>query len=71
MKDLQERGRGDFVVNAVCDANSEAANERADMLEELLGERPTVYGTHQELSRRHKWTRRICAYRMGFIMALL
>ena len=49
MKDLQERGRGDFVVNAVCDANSEAANERADMLEELLGERPTVYGTHQEL----------------------
>ena len=49
MKDLQERGRGDFVVNAVCDANEQAASERADMLEELLGERPAVYGTHQDL----------------------
>ena len=49
MKDLQERGRGDFVVSAVCDANEEAAAERADMLEELLGERPAVYGTHQDL----------------------
>ena len=49
MKDLQERGRGDFVVSAVCDANGQAASERADMFEELLGERPVVYGTHQEL----------------------
>lgn len=49
MKDLLERGKGDFVVPAVCDANREAALERADMLEELLGERPLVYGTHQEL----------------------
>ena len=49
MKDLQERGRGDFVVSAVCDANGQAANERADMFEELLGERPVVYGTHQAL----------------------
>ena len=49
MKDLQERGRGDFVVSAVCDANEQAASERADMLEELLGERPAVYGTHQDL----------------------
>lgn len=49
MKDLQERGRGDFVVRAVCDANEQAASERADMLEELLGERPAVYNTHQEL----------------------
>ena len=49
MKDLQERGRGEFVVSAVCDANEQAASERADMLEELLGERPAVYGTHQDL----------------------
>ena len=49
MKDLQERGRGDFVVSAVCDANEQAASERADMFEELLGERPAVYGTHQDL----------------------
>ncbi len=49
MKDLQERGRGDFVVSAVCDANEQAASERADMLEELLGERPNVYSTHHEL----------------------
>lgn len=49
MKDLQERGRGDFVVSAVCDANEQAAAERADMLEELFGERPAVYPNHQEL----------------------
>ena len=49
MQDLQTRGRGDFVVTAVCDANEQAAAERADMLEELLGIRPTIYPTHQEL----------------------
>ncbi len=49
MQDLQKRGRGDFVVTAVCDANEQAAAERADMLEELLGVRPTIYRTHQEL----------------------
>ncbi len=49
MKDLLERGRGDFVVPAVCDADRDAALARADMLEELLGERPAVYGTHEEL----------------------
>lgn len=49
MKDLQERGRGDFVVSAVCDANQQAALDRADMLEELLGIRPALYQTHQEL----------------------
>ena len=49
MQDLQLRGRGDFVVTAVCDANQEAASERADMLEELLGVRPAVYPTYQEV----------------------
>ena len=49
MQDLQKRGRGDFVVSAVCDANEQAAAERADLLEELLGIRPTIYRTHQEL----------------------
>ena len=52
MKDLQQRGRGDFVVRAVCDANEQAASERADMLEELLGERPAVYSTHSGASGR-------------------
>ena len=42
MQDLQKRGRGDFVVTAVCDADEQAAVERADMLEELLGVRPTL-----------------------------
>lgn len=49
MQDLQQRGRGDFVVTAVCDANQQAAAARADMLEELLGVRPTLYPTHQDL----------------------
>ena len=49
MQDLQQRGRGDFVVSAVCDANEQAAIERADMLEELLGTRPDVYPTYQDL----------------------
>ena len=49
MQDLQKRGRGDFVVTAVCDADEQAAVERADMLEELLGVRPNVYLKHQEL----------------------
>ncbi|MEZ4675989.1 MAG: Gfo/Idh/MocA family oxidoreductase [Caldilineaceae bacterium] len=35
MKELQERGRGDFVVTAVCDANEANALEKADMFEEL------------------------------------
>ena len=47
MQDLQLRGRGDFVVSAVCDANQEAATERADMLEELLGVRPAIFPTYQ------------------------
>ncbi len=47
MKDLQERGRGDFAVTAVCDANQSAAQEKADMFEELLGLRPTIYTDHQ------------------------
>lgn len=49
MKDLQERGRGDFVVTAVCDANAESAQEKADMFEELFGVRPTIYSDHQTL----------------------
>ncbi len=49
MQDLKKRGRGDFVVRAVCDANEQAAIERADMFEELLGQRPTVYGSHLDL----------------------
>ncbi len=49
MQDLQRRNRGDFVVSAVCDANEQAAVERADMLEELLGTRPDVYPTHKDL----------------------
>ncbi len=49
MQDLQKRGRGDFAVTALCDANEQAAIERADMLEELLGIRPALYQTHQEL----------------------
>ena len=32
MQDLQQRNRGDFVVNAVCDANEQAAIERATCL---------------------------------------
>ena len=49
MQDLLKRGRGDFVVSAVCDANEQAATERADLLEELLGIRPALFRTHQEL----------------------
>lgn len=49
MKELQERGRGEFVVTAVCDANEANALEKADMFEELFGVRPTVYSDHQTL----------------------
>lgn len=49
MKELQERGRGDFVVTAVCDANAANAHEKADMFEELFGVRPTIYSDHQTL----------------------
>ncbi|MEZ4866352.1 MAG: Gfo/Idh/MocA family oxidoreductase [Caldilineaceae bacterium] len=49
MKDLQERGRGDFVVTAVCDANEANAHEKADMFEELFGVRPIIYTDHQLL----------------------
>lgn len=49
MKELQERGRGDFVVTAVCDANEANALEKADMFEELFGVRPTVFTDHQAL----------------------
>ncbi|MEM7538046.1 MAG: Gfo/Idh/MocA family oxidoreductase [Chloroflexota bacterium] len=49
MKDLQERGRGDFVITAVCDANDANAQERADMFEELFGLRPAMYSDHQTL----------------------
>ena len=49
MKDLQERGRADFVVTAVCDANEGSAKEKADMFEEFFGTRPTIYNDHQAL----------------------
>lgn len=49
MQDLQKRGRGGFAVTAVCDADEQAASERADMLEELLGLRPALYATHEAL----------------------
>lgn len=49
MKDLYERGRGDFEVTAVCDANPASAQEKADLFEELLGLRPTIYTDHQSL----------------------
>ena len=49
MKDLQERGREDFVVTAVCDANEANAREKADMFEELFGVRPTVYTDYHAL----------------------
>ena len=49
MQDLKLRGRGDFVVSAVCDANEQAAKERAEMFEELLGLRPEVFISHQDL----------------------
>ncbi|MEZ4729488.1 MAG: Gfo/Idh/MocA family oxidoreductase [Caldilineaceae bacterium] len=49
MKDLQERGCGDFIITAVCDANEANAREKADMFEELFGVRPTVYTDHRAL----------------------
>lgn len=49
MKDLQERGRGDFAVTAVCDANEANAREKADMFEELFGLRPTIYSDYRAL----------------------
>ena len=49
MKDLQERGCGDFAVTAVCDANQAAAQEKADMFEEFFGLRPAIYTDHQTL----------------------
>lgn len=49
MQDLIRRGRGGFVVRAVCDANPDAAAERADMLEELLGLRPSIHASHRDL----------------------
>ena len=49
MQDLLRRGRGGFVVAAVCDADERAAAERADMLEELLGARPVCYNAHEDL----------------------
>lgn len=49
MKELHERGRGDFSVAAVCDANQPAAEETAKLLEELFSQRPAVYTDHQAL----------------------
>jgi predicted dehydrogenase len=47
MKELHERGRGDFAVAAVCDANQAAAQETANLFDELFGLRPAVYTDHR------------------------
>src|SRR4051794_15912154 len=49
MKELHERGRGDFSVTAVCDANQAAAQETANLFEELFDLRPTLYTDHHAM----------------------
>ena len=40
---------GEFDVVAVCDSRPGAADEAADLAEELLGTRPRVFTSHEEL----------------------
>ena len=54
MKDLQERGRGDFVVSAVCDANGQAASERADMLRSYWGSALSSTARIRSFSQKHR-----------------
>jgi len=49
MQDLQDRKRSEFVVTAVCDTDTDAANGLAQELAERFGLRPTVYANTKEL----------------------
>jgi UDP-N-acetyl-2-amino-2-deoxyglucuronate dehydrogenase len=49
MAELQSRGLDGFAVTAVCDINEEAAQARAQDLEERFGIRPAIYTDYQEL----------------------
>jgi predicted dehydrogenase len=46
---LRGVGGGEFVLGAVCDPRLGAAEEAAGLAEELLGSRPAVYSSHEEL----------------------
>ncbi len=52
IRELHERGRGDFSITAVCDANEENAREIAGLIHELLGYEPTIYSDYRELLER-------------------
>jgi predicted dehydrogenase len=49
MKDLVDRGRAGFAVTAVCDANVDAAQDLAELLNELLGMTPRIYNDYQAM----------------------
>jgi predicted dehydrogenase len=46
---LADVSPGEFDLVAVCDPRPDAADQAADMAEQLLGTRPRVFTTHQEL----------------------
>lgn len=46
---LRDVGLDRFSIDAVCDPRQEAAEQAADLVEELLGRRPAVFGDHEEL----------------------
>ena len=52
IRDLHERGRGDFAISAVCDANEDNAREIAALIQAQLGNQPTVYADYRELIER-------------------
>ncbi|MCC6456431.1 MAG: Gfo/Idh/MocA family oxidoreductase [Caldilineaceae bacterium] len=49
MKDLVDRDRTGFTVTAVCDANVDAAQDLAELLNELLGMTPRIYNDYQAM----------------------
>src|SRR5690554_6052915 len=49
MKDLIARGRDSFTVSAVCDTNSEAAQNLAEELHEMIGATPKVYTDYRQM----------------------
>ncbi|HHX64262.1 MAG TPA: Gfo/Idh/MocA family oxidoreductase [Chloroflexi bacterium] len=49
MEDLRQRGLDDFIVTAVCDVDEEAARATAQMLQEVQGSAPAVYGDYRQI----------------------
>lgn len=51
MKDLIDRGRGGFIVTAVCDSNVDAAANLAEDISVMLGHAPRIYTDHEAMLR--------------------